>query len=894
MVPAAYVRLDALPLTPNGKLDRKALPAPDDDAFARQAYEPPQGPVEQALADIWAELLGLERVGRHDNFFELGGHSLLAVRMISRLQAAMASALSVVSLFTSPTLADLALEIGRSEPQQQAPMVQIPRDGVLPLSFAQERLWFLDQLEGASSTYNIPLALRLEGALDAEVLKRSLDRLYARHEALRSVFRSHDGAPRVELLEADLGIPLVRHDLAAEPDALARLAQIGAEEAQTPFDLAQGPLIRAQLVRLGQEEHVLYLTMHHIVSDGWSMGVLVREFNALYAAFLEGGQDPLPLLEVQYPDYAAWQRQWLSGERLEAQADYWRRTLAEAPVLLELPTDRPRPPQQDFRGAYVPIELDPELTLGLKRLAQRHGATLFHTLLAAWAGVLSRLSGQQDVVIGSPSANRGRREIEGLIGFFINTLALRIDVQNDPTVAELLARARAAALGAQDNQDLPFEQVVEIIQPPRRLDHGPLFQVMFAWQNNEQTAIDLPGLKVGPAPVALDKVKFDLDLNLGEWGDRIVGGLGYATALFDAPTIERHRGYLITLLRAMVADDQQQVGRIEILPPEERQLLLEEWNQTQTDYPSHLCVHQLFEQQAERDPEAVALVYEDQTLSYGELDVRANQLAHHLVALGVKPDGRVAIFMKRSPQMVIALLAVLKAGGAYVPLDPAYPAKRLDYLLADSQAPIVLTCEELEEDLPAYRGRVICVDQDWPTIARRPTETLDPKALGLTPANLAYVIYTSGSTGTPKGVMVEHRGVVNYLSWIHQAYELTAGGVTPVNTSFAFDATVTSLLGPLISGGALDLLPEGQDEMIALGKRLQDGKRFSVVKLTPSHMDFLRENWPAALNDDAASALIIGGEALTEKQTAPWRERAPKVRLINEYGPTEATVGGQR
>ncbi|NTG39390.1 non-ribosomal peptide synthetase, partial [Agrobacterium rhizogenes] len=554
--------------------------------------------VEQALAAIWTELLGLEQVSRHDHFFELGGHSLLAMRLLSRIHHALGVELPLALLFAKPVLSDLALAainaLISSGPQALPPITSVSRQAPLALSFAQQRLWFLAQLEGVSATYHIPMVLHLHGPLQIDAWRRSLDSLIARHEALRSIFVSSDGQPCVELLPPETGLPLVEHDLRGLADAPEQLEQLCAEEAHAPFDLTHGPLVRARLIHMGEQEYVFLLTQHHIVSDGWSMGIAIQELSLLYQSFLTGADNPLAPLSIQYPDYAAWQREWLSGDRLQAQADYWHRQLADAPVCLELPTDHPRPAQQSFDGAALPVHLDAELTTGLKRVSRLHGTTLFMTLLAAWAAVLKRLSGQDDLIIGTPTANRVRREIEPLIGFFVNTLALRLDLSGEPSLSDLLERARNTALAAQDHQDLPFEQVVEIVQPPRRLQHTPLFQVMFAWQNNEGGTFNLPGVSVEPFGRPIDIVKFELELELGEANDCIVGTLAYATALFDAPTIERYRGYLIAMLRAMIADPAQPIAHIPILPPQERELLLETWNRTEADYPSDLCVHQLF------------------------------------------------------------------------------------------------------------------------------------------------------------------------------------------------------------------------------------------------------------------------------------------------------------
>ncbi|MGF6737219.1 amino acid adenylation domain-containing protein [Paraburkholderia atlantica] len=895
MVPSAFMRLAELPLTVNGKLDRKALPAPADDAYARRGYEAPRGELETVLAQLWAELLGLERVGRHDHFFELGGHSLLAVQVSSRLSQAVGVELPLSTLFARPVLGDLAARIvevlSRSGPQHLPAIVAVSRHEPLELSFAQQRLWFLAQLGEGSTHYHVPLALRLRGVLDRSAWQRSLDRLFARHEALRSVFVAPQAKPRVEILPPDAGLPVSEHDLRQRADTEAALSDLCHEEERTPFDLARGPLIRGRLVRMSDEEHVFLLTQHHIISDGWSMGVLVRELGSLYRAFVAGQDDPLPPLAVQYPDYAAWQRQWLSGERLQKQAQYWREALSGVPSMLALPTDRARPAQQSFAGASVPVVIDVDLTRDLKRRSRQHGTTLFMTVLAAWAAVLSRLSGQNDLVIGVPSANRGRREIEELIGFFVNTLALRVDLSGEPSVSELLERTRRTTLAAQEHQDLPFEQVVEIVRPPRALDHTPLFQVMLAWENHAGPSFDLPGLSVEAAD-GLDQVKFDLELSLSEHGEEIAGTLNYATALFDQATIERQRGYLLALLRAMVADAGQPVERIDILPAAERRYLLEELNRTEAAYPSERCIHQLFEAQVRRAPEAVALVHENERLSYGELNARANRLAHHLVALGVRPDQPVGICVERSAAMVVGLLAILKAGGAYLPLDPAYPSQRLRQVLGDA-APQLLLCDVAGRAAlgPEVLTDVIAVDLETatPEWANLPFSDPDPRALGLTSRHLAYVIYTSGSTGTPKGAQNEHRAIVNRLIWMQKAYALNTADVVLQKTPFSFDVSAWEFFWTLLEGATLVLAVPGVHKDPDALVNLIIGQRITTAHFVPSMLASFMDT-KGVDRCTSLQRLVCSGEALSASLTQKVRCVLPWTGLHNLYGPTEAAI----
>ncbi|HEX8317855.1 non-ribosomal peptide synthase/polyketide synthase [Longimicrobium sp.] len=888
MVPAAFVRLDAFPVTPNGKLDRRALPAPDADAFAARAYEEPVGEAEIVLAATWSELLGVERVGRGDDFFALGGHSLLAVRVVSRVRQALGVQAEIGDLFVRPVLADFARGLAAAARAEAPAITPMDRTAPIPLSFAQQRLWVMEQLGDLGSTYHIPMHLRLRGELDRGALVRSLGRIVARHEALRTTFPAVDGEPVQHIAPAgESAFPLVEHDLHALAEAEDELRRLVSDEAGAPFDLARGPLVRGRLVRMAADDHVLLLTMHHIVSDGWSMGVLHRELGALYAAFACGEPDPLPPLRVQYADYAAWHRRWVEGPAVEAQAEYWTQTLAGAPELLELPTDHPRPAKQNFAGATLNVELDEALTAALKALGQRHGATLYMTLLAGWAAVLARLSGQDEVVVGTPTANRLRSEIEGLIGFFINTLPVRVDLSGAPTVAEALGRVKARALEAQQNQDIPFEKVVERVRPARSLAHSPLFQVMLAWQNAPASPLELPRLSLAPADAAPRvTAKFDLLLSLSEEDGRITGEVEYATALFEQATVERWLGYLRRVLEAMAADDGRDIDRLPMLAEAERALVLREWNATEAAYPREACVHELVEAQVARTPGAVAVVFEDQHVTYAELNARANRLAHHLRALGVGPDARVAICVERGPEMVAGLLAILKAGGAYVPLDPAYPAGRLRTMLEDSAPAALVTQSALAGTFAGVDVPVVELDAPSPAWARG-SET-NPACAGLTPGHLAYVIYTSGSTGRPKGVMVEHRSLVNHTAWQAAAFGIGAGDTVLQRTSVSFDASVWELWTPLATGARMLLLSSAAaKDPGAIGRAVEEGGA-TVAQFVPTLLQAVLGALPAG-GSLPCRVLFCGGEPLSAALVAEARA-AGAGEVVNLYGPTEATI----
>ncbi|WP_152249856.1 non-ribosomal peptide synthetase, partial [Xanthomonas maliensis] len=894
MLPAAYVRLATLPLTKNGKLDRRALPAPGIAALAVQAYAAPVGERETLLAALWCDLLGVERVGRHDSFFALGGHSLLAVRLISRLRSALGLELPLTTLFARPQLAELANALDDAGRSSLPAIVRNARTEPLPLSFAQQRLWFLQRLNPqAALAYLMPGGVDLHGTLDVAALQSALDRIVARHEALRTIFPVADETAAQCILPADIGLALRRIDLRAVEDPDAEAEHHAALERDTIFDLARGPLIRGRLLQLADQRYRLLLTMHHLVSDGWSMGLLVRELSLLYAAYAQGQPDPLPPLSIQYADYARWQQRWITDAVLERQRRFWIAHLQDAPALLELPSDRPRPACQDHRGETIEIALDPALTTQLRVLSQRHGTTLFMTLLAGWGVLLARLAGQDQVVIGNPVANRTRSELEPLIGLFVNTQALHIDLRGNPSVAQLLARVRHAAIAAQDHQELPFEQVIEAVNPVRSLAAQPLFQAMLIWQNTADADLLLPGLKLAPLPLAGRAAKFDLELSLHEQQDRIVGSLGYATALFDRSTIERQRAQFVRVLGAMTADPHTCVAQLPVLPAGER-ARLQRFTVTETAPAARAhCVHHLFDLQVQRTPEAIALIEGERQLRYAELEARANLLAQRLVALGVGLEDLVALYLPRGIAQVVALLATLKAGAAYLPLDPQLPSERLAFVLDDSQPRLVLTCDDLLQRLPRAGSlpgfAVLNLDADMTletdALARNPAAPLVPE---LCPEHLAYVIYTSGSTGQPKGTLLTHAGAAHYLQWAIETYRPQPSAV--VSSSLAFDATLTSLLAPLLCGATVELLPE-HGTLDALRQRLCDPTPLGLVKLTPAHLEVLGQQLVDHREPLSPAVMVIGGEALSAATLARWQTLAPHTRLINEYGPTETVVG---
>ncbi|MGW0584651.1 condensation domain-containing protein, partial [Streptomyces sp. NPDC002920] len=802
------VVLDVLPLTVNGKLDRKALPAPD-----YQVAGGGRGPVtvqEELLCSVFAEVLGLPTVGVEDNFFELGGHSLLATRLVSRIRSVFGAEVPIRALFEAPTAAALAGRLTSSGARRQ-PLVRVERAERVPLSFAQQRLWFLGELEGPSATYNIPFALRLTGSLDVDALKAALRDLVGRHEVLRTVFATVDGQPYQQILSAE------EASVSLAVEQVTDLESAINEVAGHRFDLATEIPFRAWLFEAGPHEHVLVIVVHHIAGDGWSLAPLTRDLSAAYTARSTGRTPEWATLSVQYADYSLWQRQLLGEEPdaasvLAQQLGYWREALADLPQELTLPFDRPRPTISSHQGGSVELTIDAHIHSALVELARAQGVTVFMVVQAALAVLLHRLGAGDDIPVGTPIAGRTDEALDDLVGFFVNTLVLRSDLSGDPTFLQLLARTREADLGAYTHQDVPFERLVEDLAPARSMARHPLFQVMLTLQNTAEARLDLPGLNIEALPAGVLPAKFDLDFQIAE---RITDGgtpagltglIIYATDLFDPASAEAIARRFLMVLETATADPSVPVSRIDVLDTAERERILSGWNDTTHEVP-RATLAELFEAQVTRTPDATAVVFDGSELTYAELNARGHRLARVLVERGARPEERVAVMTDRSADLVVALLAVVKTGAAYVPIDPAYPADRITYMLNDAQPTVLVTHQAIRGAADDGVTRIVTDAPD--TTAALSTMagenlTHHERGAALLPAHPAYVIYTSGSTGRPKGVVVSHAAVSYYLNWATSAYPGLSGR-TVLHSSTAFDLTVTPLYGTLISGGALHI-----------------------------------------------------------------------------------------
>jgi len=914
MVPSAFVFLSALPLTPNGKLDRVALPDPE---LAEETYVEPRTETERALAAIWAELLETDRVGADDNFFHLGGHSLLATRLAARVRTAFEVDLPLRALFEHPTVAALAADIDARRPKSPDPdggggeapeepgSLEAVREGgpravvaansfarptgtpaapekTYPVTFAQQRLWLLDQLEPGNPAYNLAGGLRMRGRLDVAAMERAVAEVVRRHETLRTRIETRGDEPvQVVSPPSDLHLPLLEMPGAGD-EAIAEL--LGAEGAR-PMDLERGPLFRAWLVRSGDDDHTLMWQVHHAVSDGWSTSVLVGELAALYEAFAAGRPSPLPPLPTQYGEHAARERARLSGDALEAEVGWWRDTLRGAPALLELPTDRPRPAVASYRGSSFPFTLPGGVASRMEAVARHEAVTPFMIVLAAFGAVLARWSGQSDIVVGTPIAGRATVEVEPLVGFFANTLALRADLSGDPTFRELLRRTREAAFGAFEHPALPFERLVEELSPERSLGHSPVFQVMLAWQNHPGGGGGgFPGLEVTSVLREMQAAKFDLSLGMFPHGEGVAGMAEFATDLFDRETVERLVAQLGTLLDAALENPELRLSRLPLLRPAERASLLRLAAGPSALRDPRLTLHGMFEAQAARTPDAVALAFEGDSLTYAGLDARANRLAHLLRSRGIGPELPVAVVMERSIEMVVALYGILKAGGFYVPVEPEHPAERVAWMLEDSAARLVLTQRRWIDHLPAL-AEIVALD-DAGVLDGHPSSPVE----GDVDADaLAYVIYTSGSTGKPKGAGNAHRGVVNRVLWMQETFGLGADDVVLQKTPFGFDVSVWEFFWPLMAGARLAVAAPGAHRE---PRRLSDAIRregVTTLHFVPSMLQLWVDDESAA-ECRTLRRVMSSGEALPAALRNRFFARLPGVELHNLYGPTEAAV----
>lgn len=903
MVPSAFVEMDELPLTPNGKLDRKALPAPDFSTSVSDRA--PRTPQEEILCDLFAEVLGLARVGIDDSFFELGGHSLLAARLMSRIREVMGAELGIAKLFDEPTVAGLAAHLDLAQSARPA-LQRAERPEKIPLSFAQRRLWFLHCLEGPSPTYNIPVAVRLSGELDQGLLKAALYDLVRRHESLRTIFPESQGTSYQHILDADRACPELHVTEIAEKELSDRLA----EAVRYSFDLAAEPAFRAELFVIGPDEYVLLLLVHHIVGDGWSLTPLTRDLGTAYAARCHGRSPEWAPLAVQYADYALWQQELLGNEDdpnslIAGQLAFWKETLKNLPDQLELPTDYSRPAEPSHDGDTIHFRIEPEFHKRLQELARANRVSLFMVLQSGLAALLTRLGAGTDIPIGSPIAGRNDDALGDLVGLFINTLVLRTDTSGDPSFRELLDRVREVNLAAYDNQDLPFERLVEVLNPARSRATHPLFQIMLAFQNTPDAELHLPDMESSLRINSVGSAKFDLTLEISE--DRLADGtpngmeglLEYSTDLFKRETAQALADRLMRLLEAAESDPDEQIGNLDILAPEEHSSMVTDWQSVSEKIP-HACLPEQFEKQAALRPDAIAVVYENQELSYAELNERANRLARMMISEGVGPEQFVALALPRSLEMAVGLLAVLKAGAAYLPLDPDYPADRIAFMLKDAQPAFIMTNTKAANHIPPVEN-VPKIVLDDPELA----EKLNTYPAGnpknkdrtqpLSPLNTAYVIYTSGSTGVPKGVMIPHQNVTRLFAATEHWFRFSSGDIWTMFHSYAFDFSVWEIWGPLLHGGRLVIVPHHVSRSPEAFLRLLVKEGVTVLNQTPSA--FYQFMQAEREQPDLGQALslryvIFGGEALELSRLEDWYNRHPENRpqLINMYGITETTV----
>ncbi|MBP5971637.1 amino acid adenylation domain-containing protein [Brasilonema sp. CT11] len=896
MVPAAVIFLDALPRTPSGKTNRQALPTADFRSLTQgQVYIAPRTPNETRLVRIWEEFLGVEQVGIDDDFFELGGDSLVAAQIVDRVRESFKVTIPVRTLFDAPTIATFVTHLTQYQTTKFSALPPINNTfnrSAFLLSFAEQRLWFLDQMEGARVAYVTYTAHRLTGALQEWALEQSLAEVVQRHDALRTTYPLVNGSPVRSVASSQI-IPLSYIDLQNVPveKRLAVAQQHASEIITEPFDLTRCPLLRVALLEMGSQDRVLVCVMHHIISDDWSMDIFIRELVALYNAYTQGVPSRLEDVPIQYADFALWQRYRLTDEVLDAQLRFWKRKLADVPQVLTLPSDRVRTAVQTFRGRHYRFTIPPNLTRRLRQVAAESGATMFMVLLSGFATLLANYSGERDMVVGTPASTRSSREIESSIGFFVNTLVLRLDFSGDPTFLELLARVRKVVLEARENQDLPFEQLIEALKPERSLSHNALFQVMFVWQRSPMQRLNFHGLDADYVEIETGTSIVDLSLTLQDAGDELIGEIEYNCDLFDADRIERMGGHFKVLLEAISTAPTKKLSTVSMLTSQERHQVLSVWNNfVEEQQFTKKCIHHLFEEQAERTPDAIALVLGNQQMTYNALNARANQLAHHLRTLGVSPEVPVGLCIERCVNALVGLLGIIKAGGALVPLDPTYPQERLAFIVKDADVSIILTTVESSACLPKHQAKIVLLDQTLPVLHEIGHANLSS---AISPDNLAYTIYTSGSTGNPKGVAISHRALVNHCQHIQAAYNIQPKDRVLQFTSFNFDAAVEQIFSTLVNGATLVLRDTSVWTVAELRSQIEN-QGLTVINLPPAYWQQVVEEWardPIFIPNYRLRLAIIGGEVFPFDSLQMWQQTPIKgACLLNAYGPTEVTI----
>lgn len=891
MIPVHFVFLEKMPIMINGKVDRKSLPEPKFEV--EEKYVRPRNEIETILTHIWEEELGINKIGINDNFFNAGGHSLLATQIIFQIRELFEIELPLREFFKYPTIAGLANVIETAKIIKKEVPIQkiktISANETFPLSFAQQRLWFLEGYMDSTAVYNVPGAIRIKGCLNIEILEKSLQALVDRHDSLRTVFFDIKGQPRQKVLQkVNIQVEQTSLDYLPSHKRKNKLEEILVQEAQVSFNLSNPPLLRAKLIKVDHDDYTLAITIHHIISDGWSLGIVIKELSLLYKSQLTKKEILLPELPLSYIDFSQWQQDHLLyGDGAEKNLNYWKNQLGGVLPVLQLPIDYQRPNVQSFKGQTYGFKISNQLTQRLLELGEKESASLYMILLASYNVLLNRYTNQDDILVGSPVANRNRKGIENIVGMFVNTIVLRTDLKGSPTFLDLLRRVKKVSLEAFEHQDLPFEKIVEVLQPDRNPTYSPIFQTMFVLQNTPTATLDLPNLNVDLMNIESGKSKYDLTLTIEETKTGLKAYFEYCTSIFDELTIETMSKHFINLLENIILAPHKEIGLLPMLNSEEIENVVYEWNDTFAEYPRDTCLHQLFEQQAIKTPNAVAVNCGISQLTFQELNEKANTLAQKLQSEGYKKGEYIGIFMERSLNLVVGILAVLKTGCAYLPLDPHHPQDRLMYILEDAKVKVVLTDQVLHEKLKKENLSKICVNvnDEFFSYSKYPNIKSN-----VNPNDPAYVIYTSGSTGQPKGVVVHHRGAVNYLSWAKETYSTKNGKGSVVHSSIGFDLTITSLFLPLITGTTVNLLSEDVS-IQALSNFLRKEGNTGLLKITPAHLQLLTLEFNPNEIEDLVQILVIGGEALNEENVAFWKKNSPNTRIFNEYGPTETVVG---